>query len=380
MSDRDTVVVVVAAGSSARFGEDKLAVPLGGRTVLERALASVRAPLPDAPVCLVVRADHVEAARARWQAEGVRVVAGGAHRQDSVRLGVEALAPADDAVVLIHDGARPFVPAEDVLRVADAARRHGAALLVAPIVDTIKRLRVDETVDATVPRERLARALTPQAFRARVLRDAWAHASDEHWTDEAALIERQGGEVKAVAGDARNVKMTHPSDLAIASGVLGRKPRVGHGVDVHPFAPGRVLWLCGVKFPGEAGLAGHSDADAALHAVTDAILGACGAGDIGEHFPPGDARWQDAPSEGFVRHALALAAERGLRIVNCDLSLLLEKPRIGPHREAMCARLAEILGLPPGQVNVKATTCEGLGFIGRGEGVMAQAVVMLEQV
>jgi 2-C-methyl-D-erythritol 4-phosphate cytidylyltransferase/2-C-methyl-D-erythritol 2,4-cyclodiphosphate synthase len=380
VSNPDTVIVVVAAGSSTRFGEDKLAAPLGGSTVLEHALASMRAPLPDAPVCLVVRADHVEAARKRWQAEGVSVVAGGAQRQDSVRRGVEALAPADDAVVLIHDGARPFVPADDVLRVAHAARRHGAALLVAPIVDTIKRLRADETVDATVPRERLARALTPQGFRTRVLRDAWARADDEFWTDEAALIERQGGEVKAVAGDASNIKVTHPADLALASGIVGRRVRVGHGVDVHPFAPGRALWLCGVEIPAQAGLAGHSDADAALHAVTDAILGACGAGDIGEHFPPSDERWRDAPSERFVHRAVALAVERGLRIVNCDVTLMLERPRIGPHREAMRARLAGLLGLALEHVNIKATTCEGLGFVGRGEGVMAQAVVLLEHV
>jgi 2-C-methyl-D-erythritol 4-phosphate cytidylyltransferase/2-C-methyl-D-erythritol 2,4-cyclodiphosphate synthase len=182
----------------------------------------------------------------------------------------------------------------------------------------------------------------------------------------------------AVAGDPRNVKVTHPEDLETVSGVLPGRVRVGQGVDVHPFAPGRPLWLCGVELRGETGLAGHSDADVALHAVTDAVLGACGAGDIGEHFPPSEERWRDAPSEVFVRHALELAEDRGWRITSCDLTLLAEAPRIGPHRPAMRARLAELLGLAVEQVNLKATTCEGMGFVGRGEGIVALSVVTLE--
>ena len=182
----------------------------------------------------------------------------------------------------------------------------------------------------------------------------------------------------AVHGDARNVKVTHPDDLEVVVGVLPRRTRAGQGIDVHRFAAGRPLWLCGVLFPGETGLAGHSDADAALHAVTDAILGGCGAGDIGEHFPPSEERWRDAPSELFVRHAISLAAERGWRVAACDLTLLAEMPRIAPHRAAMRARLAELLGLDPGDVNVKATTCEGMGFVGRKEGIAAFAVVTLD--
>jgi 2-C-methyl-D-erythritol 4-phosphate cytidylyltransferase/2-C-methyl-D-erythritol 2,4-cyclodiphosphate synthase len=184
--------------------------------------------------------------------------------------------------------------------------------------------------------------------------------------------------VMAVAGDPRNVKVTHPEDLEVVSGVVGNGLRVGQGMDVHPFAEGRPLWLCGLELPGEVGLAGHSDADAALHAVTDAVLGACGAGDIGEHFPPSDERFKDAPSEVFVRHAIEVAGERGWRVTCCDLTLLAERPRIAPHRQAMRARLADLLGVSPERVNVKATTCEGMGFVGRGEGIVALAIVTLE--
>ncbi|MCJ7440538.1 MAG: 2-C-methyl-D-erythritol 2,4-cyclodiphosphate synthase [Thermoanaerobaculaceae bacterium] len=378
MTDHTVAIIVVAAGSSTRFGKDKLSVQISGHSVLERAVASVRAAFPDAPAVLVVRADQVDAAQNHWQPLGVRVVAGGAHRQDSVKRGFAALEPADDTVILVHDAARPFVPVADVLRVAAAAAESGAALLAAPVVDTVKRLRSDGSVETTVPRERLARALTPQAFRAGVLRRAWEAVGEGIWSDEAALVERLGGTVMAVTGDPRNVKVTHPEDLETVSGVFPSRVRVGQGVDVHPFAPGRPLWLCGVELPGETGLAGHSDADVALHAVTDAVLGACGAGDIGEHFPPSDERWRNAPSGVFVRRALELAAERGWRVAGCDLTLVAEAPRIAPHRQAMRARLAELLGLPVEQVSLKATTCEGMGFIGRGEGVVALSVVTLE--
>ncbi len=378
MADPEIAIIVVAAGSSTRFGKDKLEVRVGGESVFARAVASVRAAFPAAPVALVVRADRLGDARQQWQARGVHVVAGGRHRQDSVRSGFEALAPSDETVVLIHDAARPFVPPGDVAKVAAAAAEHGAALLAAPVVDTLKRLRSDGTVETTVPRERLARALTPQGFRAVVLRRAWEAAGDSLWSDEAALVERLGGKVIAVAGDPRNVKVTHPDDLGVVSGAFGRSVRVGQGIDVHPFAPGRPLWLCGVEIVGEVGLAGHSDADVALHAVTDAVLGACGGGDIGEHFPPAEERWRDAPSETFVRHAVGMAGERGWRVAGCDLTLVAEAPRIGPHRQAMRARLAQLLGLESELVNLKATTCEGMGFVGRREGIVALAIVTLE--
>jgi 2-C-methyl-D-erythritol 4-phosphate cytidylyltransferase/2-C-methyl-D-erythritol 2,4-cyclodiphosphate synthase len=378
MTNESVAIIVVAAGSSSRFGRDKLGSMIGGRSVLERAVGAVRAAFPEAPVALVVRADGVEGAGRVWGPRGVVVAAGGDRRQDSVRNGFAALDPPDGTVVVIHDAARPFVPVGDVRRVVTAAAEFGAALLAAPVVDTMKRLHHDGSVEATVPREHLVRALTPQAFEAAVLRHAWKAAGDAFWTDEAALVEGQGGRVVAVAGDPRNVKITHSEDLEVLSAVLGGRVRVGQGVDVHPFAPGRRLFLCGVELAGETGLAGHSDADVALHAVTDAILGACGAGDIGEHFPPSEERWRDAASHLFVERAVELAAERGWRVAGCDLTLLAEAPRIAPHRAAMRARLAQLLAVAEEQVNLKATTAEGLGFVGRGEGVVALSIVTLE--
>lgn len=374
----DPALVVVAAGSSRRFGTDKLAQPLAGATVLERAVRSLRTAFPSSPVVLVVHPERVAELGDVWAARGVRVVAGGERRQDSVRQGVDATGAAEDAVVLIHDGARPFVPPADVRAVAEAALRAGAAVLVAPIADTVKRVAADGSVEATVPRQGLVRALTPQGFRVGVLRRAWAAALEGEWTDEAALVESTGGGVEAVTGDARNVKVTRPEDLELVASVFPRLVRVGQGVDVHPFADGRPMWLCGVELPGETGLAGHSDADAALHAVTDAILGGCGGGDIGQHFPPSDERWKGAPSALFVAHAVELAAARGWRVAHCDLSILAERPRIGPYRETMRARLAELLSLPQSDIGLKATTCEGMGFVGRREGLVAIAVVTLE--
>jgi 2-C-methyl-D-erythritol 4-phosphate cytidylyltransferase / 2-C-methyl-D-erythritol 2,4-cyclodiphosphate synthase len=378
MTAEDVAIVVVAAGSSLRFGSDKLAVSLAGRTVLEHAVDSLRNVFPGSPTVLVVREAEVEDAARSWSAGGVRVVAGGRRRQDSVRNGCELLDPGDDTVVLIHDGARPFVPRADVEAVVAGAAETGAALLVAPLSETVKRLRSDGMVASTVPREGLARALTPQAFRAAVLRRAWAEAGDAAWTDEAALVERGGGDVKAVQGDPRNLKVTSPEDIAALQSLFSRGIRVGQGFDVHPFASDHRLWLCGVEIPDGPGLAGHSDADVALHALTDAILGAAGAGDIGQHFPPSDEQWRGAASERFLRRALDLAAAAGLRVVHCDLTLLAERPRIEPHRERMRAHVAELLGVRSDQVNLKATTCEGLGFVGRGEGMAALAVATLE--
>lgn len=372
-------IVVVAAGSSQRFGRDKLAQLLGGRTVLERAVAAVRAPLSGVPCVLVVAPQRVESARRQWEPTGVTVVAGGQARQDSVRAGIEALFLADDDVAVVHDGARPFVPAADVLAVVEAGRRHGAAVLGAPVADTLKEVTDAGWVVTTRARERVVRSLTPQVFRVGLLRRAWAEAGGGHWTDEAALLEGQGVPVAVVPADPRNLKVTTPHDLELLRGLFPRVVRVGQGIDVHPFAPGRELWLCGVRLDGEEGLAGHSDADVVLHAVTDAILGACGEGDIGVHFPPSDERWRGAASTIFVRHALELAAGRGLEVVHCDVTVLAERPRLTPWRNRLLGSLAAVLGVPQGSVSLKATTCEGLGFVGRGEGIQAYAVVTLEE-
>jgi 2-C-methyl-D-erythritol 4-phosphate cytidylyltransferase/2-C-methyl-D-erythritol 2,4-cyclodiphosphate synthase len=370
--------VVVAAGSSSRFGEDKLAVRVAGVTILDHAVSAVQSVFAGAPLALVVRPDQVNESRKYWQSKQISIVPGGRRRQDSVQNGCRALGLGREDVVAIHDGARPFVPKSDVEAVVDMAATCGAAILVAPVVDTVKRLAADGSIVTTVPREDLARALTPQAFRFDVLEDAWMHGGDADFTDEAALIEANRGKVMAVPGDTRNIKVTQPEDIGALAEVFPHQVRVGQGFDVHPFAPGRKLWLCGVEIPAEDGLAGHSDADVALHAVTDAVLGACGAGDIGQHFPPSEDKWRGASSNQFVQFATQLAAKRGLAVVNCDLTLLAEKPRIGPYRELMRARLAEILGISADDVNIKATTCEGLGFVGRREGIVATAVVSLE--
>ncbi len=371
-------LVVVAAGFSRRFGSDKLSVGLGGRTVLQRAVGSLQAVFPDAPLVVVVREDQIRERREELATLGVeRLVPGGDRRQDSVRAGVEALGLEDDAVVVIHDGARPFVPLADVQRVVEAAAAAGAAVLAAPLADTIKEVDSRGWVVRTVPRETLFRSLTPQAFRVGLLRRAWAELKDQLWTDEASALECLGVPVAAVSGDPRNFKVTRPEEVSLLRGLFPPTLRVGQGFDVHPFTEGRPLVLAGVRVPYPRGLVGHSDADVVFHAVTDAVLGACGGGDIGHHFPPGDPRWRDAPSKVFCEFAVAKAAEAGLSVVNGDVTVLCEEPRIGPYRDAMRANLAAALGVPQSFVNVKATTTEGLGFVGRGEGVAAMAVVLL---
>lgn len=372
-------IVVVAAGHARRFGADKLMQSLAGRSVLEHAVEAVRAPLPGAPCVLVVAARRAKELASRWAVRGVSVTPGGAARQDSVRAGVAALRLGDDDVVVIHDGARPFVPAGDVRAVVEAARDCGAAVLAAAVTDTLKEVAKDGRVAATVPRDRVVRSLTPQAFRVGLLRRAWANTESGAWTDEAALLERHGYPVRVVEGDSRNLKVTTPHDLELLRGLFPPQMRVGQGVDVHRFAADRPLWLCGVRLEGEIGLAGHSDADVVLHAVTDAILGACGEGDIGLHFPPSDERWRGAASRTFVQYAVELASRHGLRVVHCDVTVLAERPRLAAWRAQLVASLADIVGVAPEAVSLKATTCEGLGFIGRGEGIQAFALVTVQE-
>ena len=301
---------------------------------------------------------------------------GAATRQASVRAGLESLVELSPDRVLIHDAARPLVSAAVIDRVLAALDHHPAALPALPVVDTLKR--VDGTsVLGDTDRDGLARAQTPQGFRFAEILSAHRDAEHASYTDDTAIAAAAGLEVAWVAGEERNLKLTQPEDLAVAERLLGSATRwrTGLGFDVHAFAPDRPLVLCGVTVPHEQGLAGHSDADVAFHALTDAILGTIGAGDIGTHFPPSDPQWRDADSAHFLRHAAALLAERRGRIENVDLVIVCERPKIGPHRAAMVARTAEVLGLGPDQVSIKATTSERLGFTGRGEGIAAQAVV-----
>ncbi len=302
---------------------------------------------------------------------------GGPTRQDSVRLGLESLVSAAPEFVLIHDGARPLVDAGLIDRVLDALSDAPAATPALAVSDTLKRDNSDGAVAETVNRAGLWRAQTPQGFHFDKILNAHRKAEGLELTDDAAVAERAGLDVRLVAGSEDNIKVTGPDDMARAARLMGAgggETRVGSGYDVHRFGPGDQVTLCGVDLPHDQGLAGHSDADVALHAATDALLGAIGAGDIGDHFPPDDDQWKGAPSHIFLARAAELVREAGGRIVHLDITIIAEAPRVGPHRNAMVARIAEIAGVEPGRVSVKATTTERLGFTGRGEGIAAQAL------
>jgi 2-C-methyl-D-erythritol 4-phosphate cytidylyltransferase/2-C-methyl-D-erythritol 2,4-cyclodiphosphate synthase len=295
-----------------------------------------------------------------------------------VRLGLECLASHAPRTVLIHDGARPFVADAVIDRVLDALDSSAGAIAALPVTDTLKR-GANGLIDGTVARAGLWRAQTPQGFRFAEILAAHRKFAGQELTDDAAVAERAGLPVALVEGTPENIKVTTQDDLARAESWLAgvTETRVGQGFDVHRFGPGDHVTLCGIAVPHEAGLRGHSDADVGLHALTDAILGALGAGDIGQHFPPTDPRWKDADSGVFLRHAGDLAAQAGGRIRHLDVTLICERPKIGPHRTAMTARIAELLGIEVGRISVKATTTEGLGFTGRGEGIAAQAIATL---
>jgi 2-C-methyl-D-erythritol 4-phosphate cytidylyltransferase/2-C-methyl-D-erythritol 2,4-cyclodiphosphate synthase len=281
--------------------------------------------------------------------------------------------------VLVHDAARPFLTRAHVDRLLAALDVADGAIPALPVPDTLKR--GEGLVDETVSREGLWRAQTPQAFRIGRLKAAYRRwPANEEPTDDAAVMERAGGHVAMVPGDPMLMKLTYPEDFLLAEQLAAsrRIVRTGLGVDAHRFGKGTAVWLCGIRIEHDLGLVGHSDADAGLHALTDAVLGAIGAGDIGEHFPPSDPRWKGASSDQFLRHAVSLMAAQGGRVLNADVTLICERPKVGPHRQPMRERIADLLGVPVGRVSVKATTTEGMGFTGREEGIMAQAIVSVE--
>jgi 2-C-methyl-D-erythritol 4-phosphate cytidylyltransferase/2-C-methyl-D-erythritol 2,4-cyclodiphosphate synthase len=308
-------------------------------------------------------------------------VAGGATRQESVLAGLRALNAIAPDVVLIHDAARPLLTPGDISNVLAGLAVNDGIIAAMPVSDTLKRVDADGLITGTVAREGIWRAQTPQGFRfARLLaaHEAAAAVGRSDFTDDAAIAEWAAIAVKVVEGSARNIKLTRPEDFAMAELLIADaqgagETRTGTGFDVHRFKEGDHVWLCGVRVPHTHGLAGHSDADVALHAVTDALLGTIAEADIGHHFPPDDPRWAGAPSHQFVREACRRIAARAGRILNVDITLLCEAPRIGPHREAMRAAVAEMLGVGIDRVSVKATTTEGLGFTGRREGIAAMA-------
>ncbi len=384
---RSVTAIIVAAGRGVRAGTrgPKQYQALAGETVLARA-ARVFIDHPEiAKVRVIIHAEdhdlYTQSMRAlRERPKLMAPVTGGAERQDSVRLGLESLESDAPEIVLIHDAARPFIDAATISRVIAAARDSGGAIAALPVFDTIKRAdgAVEPAINATVPREGLWRAQTPQGFRFAPILAAHRAATGQTLTDDAAVAERAGIKIALVAGSPDNMKITQAEDFGMAEILLGRKNgmmeyRSGHGFDVHAFEDGNAVILCGVAVPHTKKLKGHSDADAGMHALTDAILGAIGAGDIGDHFPPSDNKWKGAPSRIFLEKARDLVLARGGAVTHCDVTLICEAPKIGPHRAAMRQALADIIGIAPERVSVKATTTEELGFTGRREGVAAMA-------
>ncbi len=374
------VALILAGGSGTRLGADvpKQYLDLGGRAVLRRSIEAFR----NHPAVSAVRVVIGSGDRALYDraVEGLDLpppAEGGATRQESGLRGLESLAEFSPDLVLIHDAARPFVDAATIDRVIAALDTHPAALPGVPVADTLKKaegapLLVGETVD----RASLWRAQTPQGFRYADILAAHRAAAGGNLTDDAAVAQQAGLAIAMVLGSEDNYKITTREDLERAARHLGghmSEFRTGSGFDVHAFAAGTHVTLCGVDVPHDKGLEGHSDADVAMHALTDAILGAIADGDIGSHFPPSEAKWKGAPSRVFLEHAAKLVAARGGAISNVDVTIICEAPKVGPHRDAMRASLAGILGIDIGRVAVKATTTEKLGFTGRGEGIAAQA-------
>jgi 2-C-methyl-D-erythritol 4-phosphate cytidylyltransferase / 2-C-methyl-D-erythritol 2,4-cyclodiphosphate synthase len=374
--------LVVAAGRGNRFGGavPKQYLSLGGSMVLHHAVAAFADHPRVAEVLVAIRPeDRPLFDRA---VAGLRVlppVAGGASRQESVRLGLEVLADHRPERVLIHDGARPFPDAGLIDRIIDALDRAPAAIPCLPLRDTVKRA-AGESIRGTVDRADLWRAQTPQGFHFASILAAHRAAAGHDLTDDSAVAEVAGLLPLLVEGSENNIKVTTQDDLAAAERVLAARRgevRVGQGFDVHAFGPGDKVMLCGIEIPHGAGLVGHSDGDVGLHALTDAILGAISAGDIGLHFPPSEPQWRGAASERFLRHAAGFVAARGGTVVHVDVTIICERPRIGPYRAAMIERIAAVLGIGDDRVSVKATTTDRLGFTGRGEGIAAQAVATL---
>jgi len=378
--------LILAAGSARRLAGPvpKQYLPLAGKPLLRYSVEALAAHPAVSQTTVVIRhADRDIYNRTVADLEDLTSpIIGGDERQRSALNGLEALAPAAPDRVLIHDAARPFLSVALIDRLIRALDRADGAVPALPVTDTLKRAQ-DGAVLATVPRADLWRAQTPQAFRFDAILEAHRAHAGAKMTDDAAIAEAAGLSVELVAGDEDSIKITTAADVARAERILAsQRPvpldvRVGGGFDVHRFGPGQGVIVCGILIPHDRGLIGHSDADVGLHALTDAVLSAIGAGDIGQHFPPDDPRWADASSDHFLGHAARLVRKRGGRIAHVDLTLICEAPRLGPHRAAMIARVAEILTLHPDRVSIKATTTERLGFTGRGEGIAAQALATL---
>jgi 2-C-methyl-D-erythritol 4-phosphate cytidylyltransferase / 2-C-methyl-D-erythritol 2,4-cyclodiphosphate synthase len=391
MTADQTAALIVAAGRGTRAGPWKIPKQfqsIGGRSVLSHTLDAFLSHPKIGKIQLVIGSG--DAAQYNLIAPHMEhvlpPVVGGRTRQESVLAGLKALAPHSPRHVLIHDAARPFVDVELITVVVDALELFEAVVPTLPVSSTLKIVDAGGEVTATLPRDRLHAAETPQGFRFDTILDAHRKAAAEgrDFTDDAAVAEWAGIAVRTVPGDPANIKLTTAADIVAANRRLAMDAalrlgdvRVGNGYDIHAFGPGNEVMLGGVAIPHARGLVGHSDADVALHALTDALLGALAEGDIGAHFPPNDPQWRGASSDRFLADAASRVAVRGGVIAHLDLTIVAESPRVGPHRDAMRQRIAGICGIAIDRVAVKATTNEGLGFIGRGEGIAAYATATI---
>jgi len=377
-------VLIAAGGRGLRFGaaQPKQLLSLGERSILERSVDVFRNCSVIDDLVVAVPTELVENPPAALLARGkpLEIVAGGARRRDSVAHAFARVEHRAD-IVVIHDAARPFVTDETIRRTIAAAIESGAAIAAIAAHDTVKRASAGRMVTETLPREEIFLAQTPQAFRTSVLREALALGGDA--TDEAMLAEQAGYQVQIVEGDPRNLKITTPADLAIAERMLGLSPpatmRIGIGYDLHRLVEGRPLILGGVTIPFDRGLLGHSDADVICHAVTDAVLGAAGAGDIGRHFPDTDPAWKGANSIDLLRQAVTVVKAAGFAVVNVDVVVIAQKPKLVPHIDAICGNLAAALDCEASQISVKGKTNEGVDSMGAGESIAVHAVALLHR-
>ncbi|MGZ8448051.1 MAG: 2-C-methyl-D-erythritol 4-phosphate cytidylyltransferase [Candidatus Deferrimicrobiaceae bacterium] len=378
------VAIIVAGGDGRRMGGDlpKQFLPLGGHPLLDRTLSAVAASARVDGIVLVLPPTFPEEGKESYRSveKVLAVVDGGELRQDSVRNALAAV-PEDAEVILVHDAVRPFVSGELLERCVELAREHGAVVPVVPVRDTVKQWDRGERTLRTRDRSELMLAQTPQGFRAGILRDAVRKAQEEgrQGTDDASLVEGAGYPVIPVAGEEANIKITIPEDLRMAEGLLRRPPdfRIGIGGDAHKLVAGRDLWLGGVRLEHERGLLGHSDGDVLLHAIADAIYGALGEPDIGQHFPPGAPETEGISSRSIIAHARRRMGEKGYGLVGLDAVIVCEEPKIAPVVSVLRASLAGMLSLPEDRVNLKGKTTEGMGFEGRKEGISAWAVALL---
>ncbi len=378
--------VILAGGSGSRMGADrnKVLLPLGGKSVIRRSVRAF-ASLADALI-LVARQDDMAAIASEMAQEGLNVtlVPGGASRQESVWNGLQALPEACD-MVMIHDGARCLIDEGTIRRCMEAAEKTGTGVAAVAVTDTIKAVTPENIVASTPDRSTLRAVQTPQAFRRDLILQAHRHAQHEGFlgTDDASLVEHLGQAVQLVEGHRRNLKLTTPEDMNMAEAFLHDSLalpmlRIGQGYDVHRLVEGRALILCGVTVPHSLGLLGHSDADVALHALMDAMLGAMALGDIGKHFPDTDERYRGISSMTLLHHVVALLEAHHARVTNCDVTIVAQKPKLLPYIPQMRENVAQALSLPLSQVNIKATTTEHLGFEGEEKGISSQAVCMVQ--